>query len=137
MTAIDPNVRVLAYAPLEGQVRIREILASIGVEVDFVSHVSELPRIAREDPYQVALLPVSLADASWWSLWGELPSLQPRPAILVYASVATFQLWADVLEAGAYDLVLEPFTQEQLQSTVLSAARSLGEDFFDERDAEA
>jgi DNA-binding NtrC family response regulator len=127
MTDLESEVRVVALAPMETQVRIRRLLAPIGVAVDFITHAAELSRLARQNSYQVALLPASLADAGWWSLWGELSLLHPRPAVLVYAHRASFQLWSDVLEAGAYDLILEPFTDEELQGAVLRAAKSFEE----------
>jgi FixJ family two-component response regulator len=119
------EVRVVAFAPVEMHVRIRGLLASIGVGVDFISHAAELSHLARQNSYLVALLPASLADAGWWSLWGELSLLHPRPAVLVYAPTASFQLWSDVLEVGGYDLIQDPFTDEELQGAVLRAAKSL------------
>ena len=125
--AIRSEVRLVAFAPVEMHVRIRRLLASIGVAVDFISHAAELSHLARQNSYQVALLPASLADAGWWSLWGELSLLHPQPAVLVYAHTASFQLWADVLEVGGHDLILDPFTNEELQGAVLRAAKSFRE----------
>jgi hypothetical protein len=38
------------------------------------------------------------------SVWGALALLKARPAILVFAREATFQLWSDVLELGGSDV---------------------------------
>jgi response regulator of citrate/malate metabolism len=68
------------------------------------------------------LLPASLPDNSWWALWGEISLLSPRPEVLIYAPAASFRLWSGVLEAGGYDVLIEPFTAEQLEHAVLRAA---------------
>jgi hypothetical protein len=39
--------------------------------------------------------------------------------------MAIFQLWSSVLESGGYDVIVEPFTDEERQGAVLRAARSL------------
>ncbi len=40
---------------------------------------------------------------------------------LVYARVATFQLWSGVLESGGYDVIVEPLTDEKLRQALLRA----------------
>jgi hypothetical protein len=50
--------------------------------------------------------------------------LRPRPAILVYTQTATFQLWSGVLDAGGYDVIVEPLTDEKLREALLRAAES-------------
>ena len=48
--------------------------------------------------------------------------LRPKPAILVYAHAANFQLWSGVLEAGGYDVIVEPLTDEKLMEALLRAS---------------
>ena len=107
----------------------------------FVRRAEELGHLVRNgEVYEVALLPAALPEGiDWWTIWGELAHLTRRPAILVYAHSANFHLWAEVLDAGGYDVVAEPFTRETLREAVLRAAGSFeqkresgcDEDFFD------
>jgi DNA-binding NtrC family response regulator len=107
---------------------IRRQLASLGMIVDFITSAAELSRPAlSRNSYHVALLPAALPDNGWWSLWGEIALLNPRPEILVYAHTASFQLWSGVLELGGYDVIVAPFTVEELQGAVLRAAQSFQE----------
>jgi DNA-binding NtrC family response regulator len=130
-----PVVRMLALVPVEMQAQIRRQLASLGVIVDFVSRAVEVSQLAlSRRSYQVALLPAVLPDNGWWSLWGEITLLNPRPEILVYAHKATFELWSGVLEIGGYDVIVEPFTEEELQRAVTRAARSFEERWCDSND---
>jgi DNA-binding response OmpR family regulator len=130
-----PVVRMLALVPVELQAQIRRQLASLGVVVDCVSKAVEVSQLAlSRRSYHVALLPAVLPDNGWWSLWGEITLLNPRPEILVYAHKATFQLWSGVLEIGGYDVIVEPFTEEELQGAVIRAARSFEERWIDSND---
>jgi DNA-binding NtrC family response regulator len=125
VTERHDEVRMLALVAVEMQGQIRRQLAPIGVTVDFISKATELSHLAlSRTSYHVALLPAELPDTGWWSLWGEITLLHPRPEILVYALSASFQLWSGVLELGGYDVILEPLTAEELQRAVLRAAKS-------------
>lgn len=135
------NVRVLAVASVDCEGRIQRHLNSPGVSAVFVSRAEELGHLVRNgEVYEVALLPAVLPEGiDWWTIWGELAHLTQRPAILVYAQSANFHLWAEVLDAGGYDVVAEPFTSETLRDAVLRAAgsfdqkrdRGCDEDFSD------
>jgi DNA-binding NtrC family response regulator len=124
----NPEVRILALVPGEVQGQIRRHLASLGVTIDFISKAAEMSHLAlSRNSYHVALLPAVLPDNGWWSVWGEIALLNPRPEILVYAQNATFKLWSGVLEMGGYDVIVEPFTEEELQRAVTRAAKSFME----------
>jgi DNA-binding response OmpR family regulator len=129
------EVRVLALIAEDKQGKIRRQLAPIGATVVFVSRASDLSHLDRDgNLYHVALLPAGLPDTDWWAVWGEILLLNPRPAILVYAHMASFQLWSGVLEAGGYDVIAEPFDDEELQGAILRAAKSFDERAFHEEE---
>jgi DNA-binding NtrC family response regulator len=122
------EVRILAMVPLERQEQIRRYLDPLGMTIDFISKAAEVShRALAETTYHVAILPAALPGSGWWSLWGEIALLSPRPEILVYAHKPTFELWSGVLEAGGYDVLVEPLTAEKLQRAVLRAAKSFTE----------
>jgi hypothetical protein len=90
----------------------------------FIHHPSEAAAaVDQNDMFHVALVPAVPSDFDWWALWGLLSLLKPRPALLVYAREASFELWADVLDSGGYDVIPEPFSEYELRR----AAR--GEEF--------
>ncbi|MGB8539607.1 MAG: hypothetical protein WCD57_24495 [Acidobacteriaceae bacterium] len=126
-----PPIWILALVPVEMQGQVRRQLGSLGVVIDFISKVVEVTQLVlSRRSYHVALVPAVLPDNGWWSLWGELALLNPRPEILVYAHEATFQLWSGVLEIGGYDVIEEPFEEKALQSAVTRAAHSFEERRF-------
>ena len=128
MTETRETVQVFALASPEMQRELRRQLAPLGVTLIFIERAAELSYITRgQASYHVALLPAALPDADWWALWGSISLLNPRPALLVYAHTANFQLWSGVLEAGGYDVIVEPFTDREIQGAVLRAAASFEE----------
>ncbi len=128
MTETRETVQVFALASPEMQRELRRQLAPLGATLIFIERAAELSYITRgQASYHVALLPAALPDADWWALWGSISLLNPRPALLVYAHTANFQLWSGVLEAGGYDVIVEPFTDREIQGAVIRAAASFEE----------
>jgi hypothetical protein len=107
---------------------ITRLLAPLKANLVFAGPTGETEApILEDDIFQVAILPAALSDTAWWNLWGVLELLNRRPAILVYAREATFQLWAGVLECGGYDVIVEPFSGQEIRDAVIRAARSFEE----------
>ena len=122
------QIRILAVVAAEAQERIRRQILSFGMVPVLVRNAQQLaPHIRGGEAFHVALLPASLPNTEdWWAIWGDVVMLSPKPAILVYAHSATFQLWSGVLEAGGYDVIVEPLTDEKLRDALLRAAESCG-----------
>jgi len=137
VTEIPETVRVFALASAARQPELRRQLAPLGVVPVFIERAAELSHFTRDqDSFHVALVPASLPDADWWSLWGSIALLNPRPALLVYTQTADFLLWSGVLDAGGYDVIVEPFTDQEIQRAVLRAAESFEERRQNEMDSE-
>jgi DNA-binding NtrC family response regulator len=126
VTGTPEKLRILAVVAAEMQDEILRQLTSFGMVPTLVSRATELAHRTRNgEIYHVVLLPAALPRTDeWWTIWGELVMLSPKPAILVYAQTATFQLWSGVLEAGGYDVIVEPLTDEKLKDAILRAAET-------------
>lgn len=119
------KIRIIALLSSDQEGRLRNQLELFGMSLTSVNHADELGHFVRNgECYQVALLPACLHDMDWWTIWGELGLLDQRPAILVYSPTASFQLWSGVLEAGGYDVLVEPISDERLKEALLRAAES-------------
>jgi DNA-binding NtrC family response regulator len=120
------RIKVLAVVAPKAQDEIRRQLSSFGVIPTLASNGMELVKHVRGgERFHVALLPATLPiEDDWWAIWGELSTLNKRPAVLVYAQTASFQLWSGVLEAGGYDVIVEPLTDEKLRNAIFRAAES-------------
>jgi DNA-binding NtrC family response regulator len=118
-------IRVLAVVSDEMRAALARKLAGLNVEIERVTKAAEIARIVGNgDSFDVAILPATLPNAEWLALWGELCLLNPRPSILVYARAATFELWTSVLDLGGFDVIVEPFSDREIQEAVLLAAQS-------------
>jgi hypothetical protein len=127
------GVRVLAVVPVELQPQIRRQLGPLGVTIDFVNRATELSRLALiRTSYHVGLLPAAFPDTSWWSLWGEITLLHPCPRVW---TTPTQRTSGSGPECG-YDVIVEPFTDEELQGAVRRAGRSFIERCSKENDVE-
>ncbi len=124
----NDELKVLVVAATEMQDQIRRRLSALGMSPVLVSRASELAYFVRgEEIYKVVVLPAVLPDSDCWVIWGELALLDKKPSILVYAQTASFELWSGVLEAGGYDVIVAPFTDEKLKEAVMRAAESYDE----------
>jgi DNA-binding NtrC family response regulator len=133
VTQRHSELRVLVAGPPHVQVEFRRQLADLHVAFLFVCRTSDLSQLVHnQELIHVVVLPTALQKVDWWALWNEICLLNPRPALLIYAHTASFQLWSSVLESGGYDVIVEPFSGEELQGAVLRAARSLEDESQDE-----
>ncbi len=55
-----------------------------------------------------------LSDGTWRDLLHETSRLQDAPNLIVTSRLADERLWADVLNAGGYDLLLMPFDSDEV-----------------------
>lgn len=119
------EVRILAVVSEEMRTTIARQLEPLNARIECVAKAAEIARLVSEgNVFAVAILPATQPNAEWWALWGEISLLHPRPAILVYARAATFELWTSVLDLGGYDIVVEPFSEHEIQEAVRRAAQS-------------
>jgi hypothetical protein len=125
------HLHILLVVPAERRREIARQLLPLHARLVFANSSGQTDdAISGDDIFQVAILPATLGNTAWWNLWGMLGLLNKRPAILVYAHKATFQLWSGVLESGGYDVIVEPFSDVEIRSAVLQAAQN-----FEERTA--
>jgi PleD family two-component response regulator len=122
------HLHILLVVPAERRREIARQLLPLHAHLVFVNSSGQTEETIYDDEvFQVAILPASLSDTAWWNFWGVLGLLSRRPAILVYAREATFQLWSGVLESGGYDVIVEPFSDVEIRSAVLQAAQDFEE----------
>jgi hypothetical protein len=122
------HLHILLVVPAERRREIVRQLLPLHARLVFASSSGQTEdSIGDDDIFQVALLPATIGDTAWWNLWGMLGLLSKRPAILVYAREANFQLWSGVLDSGGYDVIVEPFSDVEIRNAVLQAAQNFEE----------
>ncbi|QNI33559.1 hypothetical protein H7849_06340 [Alloacidobacterium dinghuense] len=119
------EIRILAVVSDEIWITIARQLAPLHPKIERAARAAGVARLVNDGKtFEVAILPAELPNAEWWAVWGEISSINPCPAILVYTRSATFELWTSVLDLGGYDLIVEPFSDQEIQEAVHRAAQS-------------
>lgn len=59
-----------------------------------------------------------LPDATWRDALNYISDLPEKPVLIVTSRSADDQLWGEVLNLGAYDLLLKPFDQQEVVRVV-------------------
>lgn len=78
---------------------------------------------ARKGTAPVLLCGTRMPDGDWRMLLEGLGGLESPPALIVISRLADECLWAEVLSAGGYDVLLTPFDANEVER-VLGLARS-------------
>ena len=124
-------INVLALVPYEMQSLMGALERAVSGKLTTCARTDEFIQCSRDRSYSVTLLPDSLPTHEWWSVWGQLTTMDPQPSILVYALSSDFQMWSGVLETGGYDVITAPFSEAKLREAITSAA-----EYFEQRSLE-
>ena len=119
------DVRILAVISKQLQQALLQQLAPLKMTVVCAERALEVGQLVSQGAvFQVAMLPAASSHAEWWALWGELCQIDPRPEILVYTQATSFQLWTGVLDMGGFDVIVQPFSDLEIQGAVQRAIQS-------------
>jgi len=66
-----------------------------------------------------------LPDGNWKVVLSGFESLAVRPNVIVTSRLADDRLWAEVLNLGGYDVLAQPFNEEEVHRTVFLACQHL------------
>lgn len=120
--ADDSDMRVLAFLPPAMQDAMGRLEVAIRGTLSRCESATEFVTGFAAGNYSVVILPGSTLSArEWWTVWGVLSLLEQRPSILVCALTSDVQMWAGVLASGCYDVVVPPFTSNNLRAAVEAA----------------
>jgi len=117
-------IRVIGvFATAEDRASLREFFNNFRWTSQFVDSCSTLDQVLWPFEPDVVLTDSELARGESWK--DILRSAQERPTripVVVSSRLADERLWAEVLNLGAYDLLVKPFIAAEVQSVVGAAA---------------
>jgi len=100
------------------------LLEACGIAALVARDCEEARRILETGPMiQAVFIETALPDGDWCSVLQEVVRSRVSVAVVVCVRVADERLWCDVLDRGGYDLLIEPYTREEVQSVMEGAAR--------------
>lgn len=81
----------------------------------------EAAELLRGRDFGVVLCDCELSQGNWKSLLEDTHSAHQPPKLIVFCRYADVRLWAEVLNLGAWDLLMYPFeTQELIRGTAVA-----------------
>jgi DNA-binding response OmpR family regulator len=115
---------VLSISPFEADhVFLRNVFADSSWKVHSVRSRREALAWLHQQSSPVVLCEESLPDSDWKAMLDELASFQDPPVLIVTSRLADDALWAEVLNLGAYDLLMKPFELTEVFRVVSLAWR--------------
>jgi DNA-binding response OmpR family regulator len=119
MTEINTRVQVLAVSPIEADaLALSQILSHSAWEFDSVSGVGNAAAFLRHKSAQVILCERTLPDGDWTDVLNLISGLADPPQLIVTSRDADDRLWAEVLNVGAYDVLVKPFHPKEVFRTI-------------------
>ena len=101
-------------------------LKTIDANVRTASTCEEVARMLRDDPnIGLVLTDLCLPDGNWFDILTLVSDLHPGANVVVCARLADELLWNKVLEAGGFDVLVEPYETNEVSRILLSAIKPL------------
>jgi len=115
-------IDILALVPTRMQIDMSELATVAPGRLNQFTSIEKMIHDSADRSYVVVFITATgFSIEEWWRIWGFLNDKDPHPCIIAYALRSEFELWSSVLDAGAFDLIVAPFTKEKLRRAILSA----------------
>lgn len=109
-------VRLLLVGTFDpGRSTLRNILTQAPWEIHEAATCAEAMRMLDGDGIGVAICDVEIKDGNWQMLLANLQSRTNPPSLIVSSRLADERLWAEVLNLGGYDVLVQPFDRGEVQ----------------------
>lgn len=92
-----------------------------GLHVQRVQSCREAQRFLRRHRVPLVICKRDLPDGSWRNVLGSLTALTDPPFLIVTSRLADEDLWLEVLDAGGYDVMTEPWDELETRRTIAQA----------------
>jgi DNA-binding NtrC family response regulator len=117
--------------PQERRSKLAEFLAHNGMDVATAESLLEAQRKLGGLPHcDLVCADAELRDGSWRELLEFLLSTHKHCEMVVCSRLADEQLWAEVIQCGAFDLIPEPWDRNEVLRIIRSALESHYTDRF-------
>ena len=116
--------KVLLVMPRAGRALLVDLLGKLGLPILFASNCEEAARYLRpEHNVDVLLTGVELPDGDWETVLQCVDRMRPHAQVVVCTNFPTPALCGKVFRRGASDILMGPYTLQELRDAV-SAARN-------------
>ena len=123
----EPIVKKLILAifpPGDDRMSLSNIFSDSDWKLQFTHSLRQFRAALKKDSVQLVMSEARLSDGHCWKdLLRELENMSPPPPLIVADRLADEALWAEVLNLGAYDLLITPFDAKEVLHVVNMAWR--------------
>ena len=120
---MEPKITVMLIMARERRLSLLETLEVSGIYVLPVCDCSEARRMLESQlQVQVVLTDRALPDGDWRAVLEIVAQERANVQVVVCSRLRDHQLVIDVLEQGAYDVLIEPYQREEIRRVLESAA---------------
>ena len=117
------RINALVVMPPERQNKLTSCLKRLVAQVRTALGCQEAAEVLRREPgVQVVLTGDSLNDGTWRDVLRFVQEVKPSTQVVVCPRLADERLWAQVLEAGAFDVLVEPYQDSEVLRIIDAAA---------------
>jgi two-component system response regulator PilR (NtrC family) len=122
MNDFNSHVRVLAVSPHDGDLAVlSRILSHSAWTLLTVGCVTEARNLLQKNHVHVVLTERRLSDGDWKSILDLTAEQQDSPQLVVLSKDGDERLWAEVLNLGAWDILIKPFHPKEVYRTIHAA----------------
>lgn len=118
----SPKVLLLSASETE-TAQLEQILGNY-VSLTPVSDPSKLDSLLENDGYDALFCAWALPRATWNDVLDDVREFHPDIPVIVLAPAPEVRQWAEVLEAGAFDLLIPPYEERAVLATLEHASVS-------------
>ena len=120
---MQPKITVMLVMSRERQLSLLETLEVSGIDVLPVCDCNEARRMLETQlQVQVVLTDRTLPDGDWRAVLEIVAQGRANVQVVVCSRLGDHTLLIDVLEQGAYDVLVEPYQREEIRRVLEAAA---------------
>ena len=120
--------RILFISPSsEDAERIARMIQPLGLVLIHAKSLKDASARLRDRKFNLVLTAATLPDGDWLDVLESAQRKSPPLQVIVTDPLADARLWAEALNRGAYDLLVQPFYEPEVQR-ILSHACLRGVD---------
>jgi DNA-binding NtrC family response regulator len=113
---------ILFVSPsLDDAKSLDDILSRVAIPMRQAVDVATARQLLDREPFGAVLTESRLPDGNWLDVIRLVARKLPGLAVVVTDRLADARFWADVLESGAYDVLVKPFYSREVQRILANA----------------
>ena len=118
-----PKINAMLVMAHERRKPLLDLLESCGIEVVPACDCNEARRMLEiQPPVRVVLTDAALPDGDWQAVLELVAQRRANVQVVVCSRLGDHTLLIDVLEQGAYDVLIEPYQGEEIRRVLEAAA---------------